>query len=226
MTDVDGGDTRRDAYDDFLGEVGLHGRRKAAAGGRAPHGDIPVNVGARLRLVREERGLSLADISMRTGLDEEFLASVEAGDVSPPLGSIVKLSKVLDMKMGYFISGEGDKPYTVVRVDGRKMVSRYDAEKDRQYGYEYEALAPHKKNRHMDPFLVTLKPAETEHERSSHDGQEFIYVIRGSMEVRLGDEIHILGPRDCIYYDSTIPHLVKCHGGEETKILAVLYTEK
>ena len=227
MTDRNGDVPRRDAYSDFLGEVGDHGLGEAGLSGHAPHGrDIPVNVGARLKRVREERRLSLSDVSMRTGLSEEFLAQVEAGEAAPPLGTVVKLSKALDMKMGYFISGEDDKPYTVVRVGDRKVVSRYDAEKDCRYGYEYEALAPHKKNRHMDPFLVTLTPAGTEHERSSHEGQEFIYVVRGTMEVRLGDETHILGPRDCIYYDSTVPHLVKCHGSEETKILAVLYSEK
>jgi len=128
--------------------------------------------------------------------------------------------------MGYFISGEQNSPYTIVRSEDRKVVSRYDSKKGEQYGYEYRSLAPHKKDRHMEPFLVTLSPSVTETERSSHDGQEFIYVIRGSMEVRLGDEVHVLNPKECIYYDSTVPHLVKCHGDEETKILAVLYTEK
>jgi quercetin dioxygenase-like cupin family protein len=78
----------------------------------------------------------------------------------------------------------------------------------------------------MEPFLVTLVPAETEEERSTHDGQEFIYVLEGIMEVRLGEEIHILDPGDAIYYDSTVPHLVKCHGNTATKILAVLYAER
>ena len=78
----------------------------------------------------------------------------------------------------------------------------------------------------MEPFLVTLEYAETELERSTHDGQEFIFVLQGKMEVRLGDEIHLLEPGDAIYYDSTVPHLVKCHGEKTTKILAVLYTER
>jgi quercetin dioxygenase-like cupin family protein len=78
----------------------------------------------------------------------------------------------------------------------------------------------------MEPFLVSLDPSETEEERSTHDGQEFIYVLEGSMEVRLGEEIHVLKPGDSIYYDSTVPHLVKCHGDKRTNILAVLYAER
>jgi quercetin dioxygenase-like cupin family protein len=78
----------------------------------------------------------------------------------------------------------------------------------------------------MEPFLVTLEPSEVEEERSTHDGQEFIFVFHGEMEVRLGEEILILEPGDSIYYDSTVPHLVKCHGKETTKILAVLHSGK
>lgn len=77
----------------------------------------------------------------------------------------------------------------------------------------------------MEPLLVTLEPSEVEEERSNHDGQEFIYVLQGTMEVRLGNEIHLLEQGDAIYYDSTVPHLVKCHGKDTVKILAVLYTE-
>jgi quercetin dioxygenase-like cupin family protein len=76
----------------------------------------------------------------------------------------------------------------------------------------------------MEPFLVTLEPSNIE-ERSTHDGQEFIFVLEGTMEVRLGEKTHLLEPGDAIYYDSTVSHLVKCHGRDKVKILAVLYAE-
>ena len=114
----------------------------------------------------------------------------------------------------------------IVRKDDRQVTSRYDSKKEKQYGYEYVSLAPHKTDRHMEPFLVTLEPSETAEERSTHDGQEFIFVLQGKMEVRLGEEIHILETGDSIYYDSTVPHLVKCHNQEITKIIAVLYVGK
>ncbi|MBN2034108.1 MAG: cupin domain-containing protein [Deltaproteobacteria bacterium] len=188
--------------------------------------DIPVRVGEKVKKVREQRGLSLVDISRRTGLDEPSLLEIEEGTLAPPLGTVIKLAKALEMKMGYFISGDENKAYTIVRHSDRKMISRFDSKKGKHYGYEYESLAPYKKDRHMEPFLVTLQPAATEEERSTHDGQEFIFVLTGKMEVRLGVEIHVLEPGDSIYYDSTVPHLVKCHGGETTRILAVLYAEK
>jgi transcriptional regulator with XRE-family HTH domain len=225
--------TKPDAYEDFLSEIST--QQSAGAEEKefienlepAPQEeDIEANVGVRVKKVRETRGLSLEDIALRTDIGTSTLKRIEKGDLTPPLGMIIRLAKALEMKMGYFISGEQNQPYTIVRKSDRKVVSRYDSKKGEHYGYHFESLAPHKKDRHIDPFLVTLIPAETEEERSTHDGQEFIFVLQGTMEVRLGEEIHILEPSDSIYYDSTVPHLVKCHGDQETKILAVLYSEK
>ena len=226
-------DGRQDVYEDFLSDISSHfGRRdkeKAfmdSTGGGSPQEDIQVNVGERVRAVMESRGFSHEDISQRTGIESFLLKQIEEGTVTPPLGTVIKLAKALDMKMGYLISGEEDKPYTIVRKEDRGVVSRYDPKKGKYYGYEYETLAPHKKNKHMEPFLVTLDPESVEEERSIHDGQEFIYVLRGLMEVRLGEDTHILEPGDAIYYDSMVPHLVKCGGDRKAKILAVLYTER
>ncbi|MCF8084899.1 MAG: cupin domain-containing protein [Deltaproteobacteria bacterium] len=216
LTDASSQFGRRDQEKDFLDSITQE----------PPEKDINVNVGERVRKVRESRNLSLTDISQRTGLDTALLEQIEQSRVAPPLGTVIKLAKALDLKMGYFISGEESLPYTVVRRDDRKIISRYDSQKAQYYGYGYESLAPHKKDRHMEPFLVTLDPAETEEERSTHDGQEFIYVLEGTMEVRLDQEVLLLEPGDSIYYDSTVPHLVKCHGEVPTKILAVLYAEK
>jgi len=223
---------RSDGYDDFLAHVSQFTSRDEemafmeSIDQGTPQEDLTINVAERVKKAREQRGLSLLDISRRTGLSVSLLSEIEQGQSAPPLGTIIKLAKALEMKMGYFISGDELRPFTVVRRGDRKAVSRYDFKRDKHYGYGYESLAPHKKDRHMEPFLVTLQPATTEEERSAHDGQEFIFVLSGRMEVRLGEEIHVLEPGDAIYYDSTVPHLVKCHGEETTKILAVLYAEK
>ena len=221
-----------DGYEGFLKDLSRFAEKveKRDLVGVTNHGeeweDVDIKVGKRIRQVREKKGLSLEDIFKRTDIDVTLLSRIEEGEVTPPLGTIIKPAKALEMKMGFFISGKEDQAYTIVRREDRKAVSRYDAKRVKHYGYEYRSLAPHKQNRHMDPFLVTLEPSETEEERSAHDGQEFIFVLQGVMEVRLVEEIHVLLPGDAIYYDSTVPHLVKCHGEETTMILAVLYTEK
>jgi quercetin dioxygenase-like cupin family protein len=112
---------------------------------------------------------------------------------------------------------------TVVRREARPVISRYGKKASEQYGYSYESLAPEKGNRFMEPFLVTLMPTSAQ-ELSTHDGQEFIFVLEGEMRAQVGQQVEILRAGDAIYYDSTHPHLVNCAGDRPTKILAVLYT--
>jgi quercetin dioxygenase-like cupin family protein len=125
--------------------------------------------------------------------------------------------------MSFFISPGADKRTTLVRADQRKEVSRHLGKSGARYGYFYESLAPDKANRLMEPFMITLTPAE-EVEPSTHDGQEFLFVLEGKILVKVGEQKEYLEPGDAIYYDSTEPHFVKCAGGREAKLLAVLYT--
>lgn len=218
--------------------AGTTGKSRSARRRRAGHEDLLTDVsrvrpldamdrergylGERIRKAREMRGLTLKDISSRTGIDVDTLKRMESGKMTPPLGQLIRLGKALDMKMGYFISPGVDKPMTVVRTDQRQPISRYGEKRSEQYGYVYECLAPEKANRLMEPFIVTLLPTDVE-EFSTHDGQEFLFVLEGEMKVQVGDQIEFLRSGDAIYYDSNQPHLVKSVGGKKTTILAVLY---
>jgi quercetin dioxygenase-like cupin family protein/DNA-binding transcriptional regulator YiaG len=180
-------------------------------------------LGERIRTARETHGLTLEDISSRTGIDVPTLKRFESSEIAPPLGQLIRLGKALDMKMGYFISPGVDKPMTVVHKDKRRAVARYGQKKQEKYGYSYESLAPEKANRMMEPFIVTLLPTDAE-EFSTHDGQEFLFVLEGEMKVQVGDQVEFLRPGDAVYYDSNQPHLVKSATRTKTTILAVLYT--
>ncbi|MCK5180898.1 MAG: cupin domain-containing protein [Dehalococcoidia bacterium] len=181
------------------------------------------SLGDRIRRVREMRGLTIKDLSSRTGIDIDILERTESSEMIPALGQLARLGRALDMKMGYFISPGIDNPMTVVHKDERRPISRYGETKSMQYGYFYESLAPEKADRLMEPFIVTLVPTDTE-QFSIHDGQEFLYVLEGEMKVQVGDRVDFLKSGDAVYYDSNQPHLVRCVGTNVTKILVVLYT--
>ena len=216
-----------DAYKDFLEDISQFSSEREKQVPSAPHeaerGAEPASVGQRVRIVREGKGLTVKDVAQRTGLSLKYLAQIETDEVSPPLGVLIRLAKALDMKLGRFISTGEIKPFTVVRKDQRRVISRYTAAQG--YGYTYESLAPDKKDRHMEPFMVTLMPFKAKKELSTHAGQEFIYILKGAMEAILENDTEVLYPGDSIYFDSTIPHLVRCHGDKETVILAVLYAK-
>jgi quercetin dioxygenase-like cupin family protein len=76
----------------------------------------------------------------------------------------------------------------------------------------------------MEPFFIEILPESAEDKKlSSHEGEEFIIVFSGRVEVIYGQETHILEPGDSIYYNSVVPHFVGCHGGRTAEIYAVLY---
>ena len=183
----------------------------------------PTAVGERIKKLRELKGLSLGDVSQRTDLAEEMLERIEADAVAPPLGTLTKLARALEMKMGYLLTGGESKPFVVTRKGERKPVSRHAAQQQARYGYSYLALAPGMRDRNMEPFLVTLAPTTEELPGSVHEGEEFLYVLEGEMEVIIGAHREVLHPGDAIYYDSSIPHQVMCHQEKPTRILAVLF---
>ena len=183
-----------------------------------------IRVGEKIKALREQKGLSLKDVADLTGFSTALLSQMENHLVSPSLGTIIKLARALGVKVGDFLGETQGEPFTIVRKDERKKVSRFASKDGVKYGYSYESLGFEKKDRHMEPFIVTLEPATVKASKTSvHEGEEFIFVLEGEMEVILGDHTDVLYPGDSIYYDSTIPHRVQCHQDKVTKILAVLY---
>ena len=183
-----------------------------------------LRIGEKIRELREKRGLSLQDMANRTGYTSALLSQVENHLISPPLGALIKIAKSLEVKVGTFFGEEPRESYAIVRRDERKHISRYASKEGVSYGYVYESLGFDKKDRQMEPFLVTLEPATVKSEKlSTHDGEEFIFVLEGEMEAILGGHKDVLHPGDSIYYDSTIPHKVQCHRDIPTKILAVIW---
>ena len=180
------------------------------------------SLGARIREAREMHELTLEDLSSRTGIPVDRLDDLEADRMAPPLGQLVRLGKALDMKMGYFLSTGADRPMCVVRADSGPKVARRGKKASEQSCYVYESLAAEKANRTMEPFLVSMVPTEFR-DLSTHDGQEFLFVLEGEVRAQVGNEVEVLRPGDSVYYDSASPHLITCHGKKPARILAVLH---
>jgi quercetin dioxygenase-like cupin family protein len=176
--------------------------------------------GKKLQSIRKEKGFTIEELSEKTGISSTVLTDLEAGGSLLPLGQLIKLSKALNLRMADVIA-TGEESYSIVRSTERQAFARFGKTKQTAYGYEYESLAPDKKDKTMEPFIVTLQPSVAD-QPSSHDGQEFIYVIDGQMEAIIENQSYILDPGDTIYYDSTVSHLVRAHGDKPAKILAVI----
>jgi quercetin dioxygenase-like cupin family protein len=191
-------------------------------------GDIPLeppksvdDVGDRIMKIREEKNLSLDEISKMTGFDVEFLSKIETKELQPQLGTVIKLSKALDSAFGRLVSGVGEKLYSITRKDERRTISRSTSKKGQKKIYTYKSLAPDVKGRHMEAFLVLLEE-DPEKETSMHEGEEFIFVLDGEVILEIGEDKFVLEPGDSAYYLSTTAHHIAAKEGKAT-ILAVMY---
>ncbi|MBL7179595.1 MAG: XRE family transcriptional regulator [Pseudomonadota bacterium] len=178
-------------------------------------------IGQRIKTLREEKGLSLDELSKLTGFDIELLSNIESNKVQPQLGTVIKLSKALDSAFSRLVSGVGDKLYSITRKHEQKVISRSTSQKGKKQVYLYKSLAPEVKGRHMEALIVQLEE-NPDKEMSVHEGEEFIYVLDGIVVLNIGQESYDLEPGDSAYYLSTTPHLVASKSGKAT-ILAVLY---
>ncbi len=186
-----------------------------------------ITIGKKIKALRIKKEMSIEDVSKKTGISEDVILEIEENKVSPPLGNIVSLADVLRVTVGELFGDSADSPFCIVRSDNRKAVSRFSSVVGKSSGYSYESLGHRKQNRQMEPFLVTLTPTENfKLEPNQHVGEEIIFVLEGQVEVRLADHTDILNPGDSIYYDSTLPHIVSCHGNDPATIFAVIYAKK
>ncbi len=198
-----------DYFEDLTGDIG-----------DGDMGEVD-EVGRRIQILREKKGISLEDLSKMTGFDTGMLRDIENGDIQPQLGTVMKLSKALDSALGRVVSGMGTRLYSITRKNERKKISRSTSGKGKKSVYSYMSLAPEVQGRHMEALIVQLEET-SEKEISVHDGEEFIYVIDGTAELIIGDDTYELEPGDSAYYLSTTSHHISAKNGKAT-ILAVLY---
>ncbi|MBP2669872.1 MAG: transcriptional regulator [Deltaproteobacteria bacterium] len=211
--------TRDETMDDVLAKVAKESGDREEPGKK---GEIPV--GENVRKFREAAGLTVQQFAERTGFSAALLAQVENRMVSPSLGTLVKIANAFDTTVSAFLGGKEEREFSIVRKEERAVVSRVGLKEGGKSPYTYESLGSGKAGRKMEPFLVRLQPlSEPPRARSTHDGEEFLYVLSGKIEVCLGALSDILEEGDSIYYDSTIPHHVHSADAREALILAVIH---
>ncbi|HLN91848.1 MAG TPA: cupin domain-containing protein, partial [Patescibacteria group bacterium] len=205
--------TRDETMDDVLSEMA-----RESGETDKPSGDPEVPVGEHVKAFRETLGMTVQQFAERTGFSAALLAQIENRMVSPSLGTLVKIANTFGTTVSSFIGGKEEREFSIVRKEDRTTVSRVGLKEGGKSTYTYESLGAGKAGRKMEPFLVRLRPlSESNASRSSHDGEEFLYVLSGKVTVYLGNLSDILEEGDSVYYNSTIPHYV--HSADEREAL-------
>jgi transcriptional regulator with XRE-family HTH domain len=185
-------------------------------------------IGEKIKGLREMKNLSIEDVAERSGLSVQQITRIEKNEEFPSLAPLIKIARVLGVRLGTFLDDQQELGPVICRkksMDDREGIRFSNNAKIAHRNMSYYALSQDKSGRHMEPFLIDVQPAEqADFVLSTHEGEEFIFVMEGVIEINYGKEVHLLEKGDSIYYDSIVAHHV--HAGNEypAKILAVVYT--
>lgn len=186
---------------------------------------VDTRIGEKVATVRESLGLTREEVAERSECDLVVIERIEAGELVPSLAPLIKISRALGVRLGTFLDDDAQVGPVVARADEASQVARITslATGSGAGTLEFFSLAAGKTARHMEPFLIDVNPAK-DVSLSSHEGEEFLYVLGGGLEIAYGKDVHSLGVGDSIYYDSIVPHQVRAAGDTPARILAVVYT--
>lgn len=181
-------------------------------------------IGQRIISIRETQNISQEELAKRTGLNTLQLESIENDKILPSLAPLIKIARVLGVRLGTFLDDdEHIGPIINKKDQHQEGISFSNNETTSHTAMEYLSLASNKGGRNMEPFIIDVKPSDEKNSFSNHEGEEFIYVLHGEIEINYGTDTYHLSEGESIYYDSIVGHHVHAKGNEKAKILAVIY---
>jgi transcriptional regulator with XRE-family HTH domain len=163
-------------------------------------------IGLRVRTMRESKKISIEELAKRSGLDAGFLRQLESEDLYPSIGPLLKISRALGARLGTFIDDQVTADPHIVRVAERREELTMATGKDTPAALRFHSLGRGKADRHMEPFFIDILPeSEKDKKLSTHEGEEFIVVTAGEVQVIYGEQTHRLRTGDSMYYNSVVP---------------------
>jgi transcriptional regulator with XRE-family HTH domain len=183
------------------------------------------SLGSKIKDYREFRQISRSELALKANLDENQLECIEEKGIVPSLGHLIKITRALGVRIGTFLDDQDQIGPVIVRAGTEKSSVSFStkSESTREH-LSFYSLAQDKSGRHMEPFMIDIEPsAHSDYKLSSHEGEEFIYVLQGKIEINYGKEVYLLNEGDSIYLDSIVAHNVHSAANQKAKILGVVY---
>jgi transcriptional regulator with XRE-family HTH domain len=187
-----------------------------------------LKLGEKVKDLRLQKRYTLRQVSGKTGLSIGLLSQVENNAVSPPVATLLRIARALDVSIGYFFREEESKERAVVvRKDERRKVFRRMPARHGESGYTYEALAYTKNSKHMEPFLVEFEAKKKEEVAFlNHRGEEFLFLFRGRLAFHYNQDEIVLQAGDSLYFEADVPHAFRALRGKKAQGIVVVYSEE
>jgi transcriptional regulator with XRE-family HTH domain len=176
-------------------------------------------IAQRLYGLRDALGLTTAQVANDCNLSETDYKAYESGQSDIPIGVLQAICKQYGVEMTALLFGEEPTMNSFFLTR-----SGLGTAMERTKAYKYQALAAGFSHRKADPFIVTVdpKPEDTPVHQNVHDGQEFNYILEGSLLLSIDNKELVLNQGDSIYFDSSKPHGMKALNNQPVRFLAII----
>lgn len=184
-------------------------------------------VGEKLKAIREQKKLSISELAERSGLTEDVINYIETEKDVPAVAPLIKISRGLGVRLGTFLDDSEELGPVVTRADKKPASISITSSSgvNNNSALQYFSMAQGKSGRHMEPFFIQLDSnSKKEYPASAHEGEEFIYVLDGEVELEYGKEKYNLCKGDSIYFDSIVKHHLHAAEGKSATFIAIVYT--
>ncbi len=175
-------------------------------------------IAPRLRGLRDSMDLSTEAMAGDLGVLVDEVVRYESGDVEIPVSYLFRVAQKYHVDLTVLISGDEAHLHDYSLVKSGKGLSV-----ERRKDYDYKSLAYRFLDRKMEPFAIKVPPKELKDlNYSHHEGQEFIYMLKGTLEIHLGEKVFVMEPGDSFYFDSSTPHALRALGSAPAEFLDVI----
>jgi transcriptional regulator with XRE-family HTH domain len=186
---------------------------------------VEKTVGKKIKQIRDMKKVSVEELAARSGMEPDMIQKIEQEKNVPSLAPLVRIARALGVRLGTFLDDSDNFGPVVVRSGEYHKGARFTSQSSEAREHlNFFSLAFDKAGRNMEPFIVDIEPGlKSDYMLSSHEGEEFIFVLEGEVEINYGKEIYRLAKGDSIYLDSIVLHNVHAGDHQPAKILAVVY---
>jgi transcriptional regulator with XRE-family HTH domain len=186
---------------------------------------VEKSVGEKIKQIREMKKVSIEELAARSGMETAMIQKIEQDKNVPSLAPLIKIARALGVRLGTFLDDSDNYGPVVVRSGEYHKGARFTSQASEARDHlNFFSLAYDKAGRNMEPFIIDIEPGlQSDYMLSSHEGEEFIYVLEGEVEINYGRETYTLAKGDSIYLDSIVMHNVHAANQNPARILAVVY---
>lgn len=172
-----------------------------------------IPLGKKIRKIRLDKSYTLDFVANETGMKKEYIKKIESGDEIPSVGTMLQLSRALCIDSNALLKQEKDSSN-----------KREKAHTKRTNNYAYTPLGSGAENRHLKPFRIVIEAGHS-HEGVGfqHEGEEFIYVLKGKVEVDVGENVNSLKQGDSLHFNSGIKHDLRNMGKDDAELIVIVY---